>query len=667
MNDVYLGVFIARRDHALRRDLDRRLEGAAGASGSGSRWSGVLIGLALASKWVALYAIGALGLLILDPLGARPDGGDPGLAAATGVLGYMALSAAAGGGDLGRNLPLRPDPDGPDHPRGRPRDPPPDRLDPGRGPDRGRPPGRGRRSPSASSRSPCRALAAGAATTITDSDPKRLAAYGAVALFGVAAVALFGFWLGGKIGLGPMAPPVREEDPASILPPPSDAPDGWLLPGAGAALPIVWAAFALLAIPVAVYVLSYLPWVGLGNRLTQGWPAGNTGQTFIDLTKSMYDYHNNLREGHAASSPWWAWVFNLKPVWFYQGQMAGDVSGAIYDGGNIALWWMSIPAMAFVAFQAFRRRSNQLALVAVVIACMWLAWARIDRATFEYHYFSTLPFVLLALAYFIAEIWHGPSARTFLLAKVGAAIALLGPVILWLGKGPLCAIAGVSKAVKNSNACGGGAQISISPSVQVLGLIVVLLVGGGLVVALMLRLDGALRRGEPTEETARMKRLIVGVAIGAVIAFAGAFLFLPQDPLFADSRIPGELMALVLLVVLGPLAWLAATAKSPRRFVIGYGAAVLLVAFAFYPNWSGLPLPDAFFNYYQGVTPTWIYDFQFAVNTNEPFPLSLRTWEPFLLAGVTLFVAALLAWVAWTWRISLAERAADEATFYDEA
>ena len=32
---------------------------------------GVLLGLALASKWVAAYAIGALGILVLDALRAR--------------------------------------------------------------------------------------------------------------------------------------------------------------------------------------------------------------------------------------------------------------------------------------------------------------------------------------------------------------------------------------------------------------------------------------------------------------------------------------------------------------------------------------------------------------------------------------------------------------------
>jgi len=76
--------------------------------------------------------------------------------------------------------------------------------------------------------------------------------------------------------------------------------------------------FTLAALPLGVYIASYLPWAALGNQLITGWPLGNTGQTLTDLTASMYRYHDTLRVAHAASSPWWAWPFDLKPVWFFQ-------------------------------------------------------------------------------------------------------------------------------------------------------------------------------------------------------------------------------------------------------------------------------------------------------------------------------------------------------------
>ncbi|RLT50008.1 MAG: phospholipid carrier-dependent glycosyltransferase, partial [Candidatus Aquidulcis sp.] len=58
--------------------------------------------------------------------------------------------------------------------------------------------------------------------------------------------------------------------------------------------------FTLAAVPLGVYIASYLPWAALGNQLITGWPIGNTGQTLTDLTASMYRYHDTLRVAHAA-------------------------------------------------------------------------------------------------------------------------------------------------------------------------------------------------------------------------------------------------------------------------------------------------------------------------------------------------------------------------------
>ena len=59
---------------------------------------GVLLGLALASKWVAAYAIGALGILMLVRSALGRLILILGLIGATGVLGWMALAVPTGSG-----------------------------------------------------------------------------------------------------------------------------------------------------------------------------------------------------------------------------------------------------------------------------------------------------------------------------------------------------------------------------------------------------------------------------------------------------------------------------------------------------------------------------------------------------------------------------------------
>ena len=374
----------------------------------------------------------------------------------------------------------------------------------------------------------------------------------------------------------------------------------------------------------------------------------------------MYDYHNNLRATHAASSPWWAWPPNLKPVWFYQEAFAGNTVAAIYDTGNLAAWWLSIPAFAFAAWQAFRRRSLALALVTIMFASLWLPWARIDRATFQYHYYTALPFALLALGYFTAEIWHGPTRRTWRLARAAAAGALLAPVALWLFRGPLCALIDVERANPGSQACTQAASLPIGLTAQAVGLIAVIAVAGIALVWQLLRVDRAVRGGAGPDETrpaiARIW-LTVGGAVAALFAVAA---LLPATPLVETGSIPGELLALLLLGILGPLAWVAWRATSPRRFAVGIVLATGFVFVLFYPNVAGLPLPGAVYNWYQGLLPTWLYPFQFPVNTDPAVTVSLLGTWPLLLFVAVLLAAGFVAYSASVWRLALAERRAEE-------
>ena len=168
------------------------------------------------------------------------------------------------------------------------------------------------------------------------------------------------------------------------------------------------------------------------HQLVPGWPPGHTGQTLLDLTGQMYRYHNGLTAAHPASSPWWAWPMNLKPVWFYQESLAGGTAAALYDAGSLVIWWLGIPAIAFAAWMAYRRRSLALALIAVGFAAQWIPWARIDRAAFQYHYYTALPFVVHG-----PRLLHRRAVARRLASYVGAAPGSR-PAIAIVGAGGRC-------------------------------------------------------------------------------------------------------------------------------------------------------------------------------------------------------------------------------------
>jgi predicted membrane-bound dolichyl-phosphate-mannose-protein mannosyltransferase len=492
---------------------------------------------------------------------------------------------------------------------------------------------------------------------------------------GPAVVAVF--WLSGKLGFGPLASPPGPHDAAVYAGPPSPAPTGWLRLGSGHGLPAVWMAACLLVLPIAVYVAFYIPWAmpwqpqtaATGSlpaiacwhtdettgQCVDAWPAGHTGQPLVELTISMYNYHNDLRSPHPASSPWWAWPMDLKPVWFENATYAGDVGTMIYDGGNPALWWLAISAMVFACWQAFKRRSLGLTLIVMAFFWQWLSWSRIDRAAFEYHFYTALPFFLAGLAYLMAELWHGPSKRTWLLARVGGAAALIFPAAAWLLKSPLCELARVEASNNGykDTICGsttGDAVLSMR--MALIGVVLVLAFAA--LALILVRLER--RQNAGIEDRNWLLQLLLPVGVAAVLLWVIA-LNASDDPIF-QAALPADTLVVVMLPVLAILAFVALTARNPRRFVLGACAFIVTIAVAFYPDWSAFPLPNAIINVYQGLLPTWFYGFEFSVNLQQAAHVALVQRWSILLAAVALLVAGVAGWAAWERRVVIGYRRA---------
>ena len=184
---------------------------------------------------------------------------------------------------------------------------------------------------------------------------------------------------------------------------------------------VLFVAFAL--IPIAIYLASYLPWFG-GPTIPYRW-------TLVELTQQMYWYHSSLTAPHPAGSPWWSWPLVLKPVYWYFGASGGGDNSYIYDAGNVVLFWAGLVAFCWCAVAAIRARSLPLAFVVFAGLVQYVAWIPIGRVLFFYHFFTVLPFYLLALAAALAFLWESGRARLVIgyLAAAAAAFAYFYPFI----------------------------------------------------------------------------------------------------------------------------------------------------------------------------------------------------------------------------------------------
>jgi hypothetical protein len=147
---------------------------------------------------------------------------------------------------------------------------------------------------------------------------------------------------------------------------------------------------------------------------------------------------------------------------------------------------------------------------------------------------------------------------------------------------------------------------------------------------------------------------LLGVILVTLAGVLVALTALSPDPAFSMVVAP-ESLALVALAALAVPATMALRARDARRFVIGVLGAAALWFLVWYPNLSGLPLPSDVASAYQGLLPTWNWDFQFAVNLDLPVGGGLVDVATLVVAAVTLLAVLAAAAAA-----HLRDRASDE-------
>lgn len=95
--------------------------------------------------------------------------------------------------------------------------------------------------------------------------------------------------------------------------------------------------------------------------------------------------------------------------------------------GNPAVWWGGLlAALALIIVRINNNRpSKRVMFVAVAALSMFLPWVIITRETYIYHYFATVPFVILLmgiLAKMVVERFkHG---KIYVFVYLGIALAL---------------------------------------------------------------------------------------------------------------------------------------------------------------------------------------------------------------------------------------------------
>lgn len=144
------------------------------------------------------------------------------------------------------------------------------------------------------------------------------------------------------------------------------------------------------AIPATIYILSYIPFVDGTDR--------SLLVKVIEAQKTMFGYHSALEEGHPFGSTWYQWPIMYRPTWYYSGAI-GDLREGISAFGNPLVWWVGIPAAVYMLHLSVRRRDKKATFLLVGYLSQYAPWSLIKRVVFIYHYFPSVPFVVMMITY----------------------------------------------------------------------------------------------------------------------------------------------------------------------------------------------------------------------------------------------------------------------------
>lgn len=217
---------------------------------------------------------------------------------------------------------------------------------------------------------------------------------------------------------------------------------------------------SLVLVPIGVYLASFWAWfaseTGVDRHLV-GLKIGEDGpfSWAPDALRSLWYYsahvlnfHSSLTNSagnhHAWESKPWSWPMSLRPLLYYiadgdtvTGCGAEKCVSAVMIIGTPAMWWLSLPVLAWALWRIVSRRDWRYAWIVVGYAAGYLPWfLNLDRQMYFFYAVPLAPFLVLGLTMVLGEVLgtkrNGSERRTLGLMLVCGYVALVIVNFIWL-------------------------------------------------------------------------------------------------------------------------------------------------------------------------------------------------------------------------------------------
>ena len=191
----------------------------------------------------------------------------------------------------------------------------------------------------------------------------------------------------------------------------------------------LWCLLFFVAVPLAIYLLSYVPYFAYVHIESLGDFLNRVYRANFDPISGMFAYHSRpgLGMDHPFYSPWYEWPLIKRPMYYASPSFVpAGWSYAIFCFGNPAVWLVGLAGIAMTAGVWAKRHvytvkgsSSGLhwwsaswsvlpAFVLVGLLAQYLPWVLVPRGTYIYHYFASVPFLILGtclMLHWLQERW----------------------------------------------------------------------------------------------------------------------------------------------------------------------------------------------------------------------------------------------------------------------
>ena len=169
-------------------------------------------------------------------------------------------------------------------------------------------------------------------------------------------------------------------------------------------LTILLSVLFFVAVPAAIYCLSYLPYgFARGMTFPELLVSGDYYRLIWDNQVYMLTYHAGVNQLHPYSSRWYQWIFDLKPILYYLNYGA-ETKSTIAAFNSPLVSWAGLAAIIAMIPAFYKRRHPGAILIWVGYLCQLVPWIIITRTTFAYHYFGSSLFLVLAISFVLDEL-----------------------------------------------------------------------------------------------------------------------------------------------------------------------------------------------------------------------------------------------------------------------